>query len=63
MGLARIGSSSGMAQSGFTQPASGAGLAVSSGVTGDDYHVELSYALWRPSRELLISSESLGIVG
>jgi hypothetical protein len=45
------------AQYGTSQPG------VSSGVTGDDYHVELSYALWRPSRELLISSESLGIVG
>ena len=36
---------------------------VSSGVTGDDYHVELSYALWRPGRTLLIASESLGILG
>ena len=36
---------------------------VSSGVTGDDYHVELSYALWHPSRTILISSESLGILG
>jgi hypothetical protein len=35
----------------------------SSGVTGADYHVELSYALWRPDPSLAISSESLGIVG
>ncbi len=36
---------------------------VSSGVTGADYHVELSYSLWRPSRTILIASESLGILG
>jgi hypothetical protein len=35
----------------------------SSGVIGGDYHVELSYALWRPNPTLEISSESLGIVG
>ena len=34
----------------------------SSGVSGEDYHVELAYALWRPSRTS-ISSESLGIIG
>src|SRR5688572_14200987 len=34
-----------------------------SGVTGADYHVELSYALWRPNPTLEISSESLGIIG
>jgi hypothetical protein len=36
---------------------------MSSGVMGDDFHVELSYALWRPDPTLEISSESLGIVG
>jgi hypothetical protein len=34
-----------------------------SGVTGAEYHVELSYALWRPNPTLEISSESLGIIG
>ena len=35
----------------------------SSGAVGQDFHVELSYALWRPNPTLEISSESLGIVG
>jgi hypothetical protein len=34
-----------------------------SGVSGEDYHVELGYALWNPEPEIEISSESLGIIG
>lgn len=41
----------------------GAPPAAASGVVGEDYYVEVAYALWAPEREILISSESLGIVG
>jgi hypothetical protein len=30
---------------------------------GEDYHVELSFSLWRPSADIIFASESLGIVG
>jgi hypothetical protein len=30
---------------------------------GEDYHVEFSYSFWTPDREILVSSESLGIIG
>ena len=30
---------------------------------GEDYHVEVSFGLWWPDREIVVSSESLGIVG
>jgi hypothetical protein len=32
-------------------------------VAGEDYHVEFTYGLWTPAREIIISSESLGIIG
>jgi hypothetical protein len=32
-------------------------------VAGENYHVELSLNLWNPEREIVIASESLGIVG
>jgi hypothetical protein len=35
----------------------------SAGVSGEDYHVELAYALWFPDRDIVVSSESLGIIG
>src|SRR4051794_26317707 len=35
----------------------------STGVSGEDYHVELAYALWFPDRDIVVSSESLGIIG
>lgn len=31
--------------------------------SGEDYHVELALALWRPTPVFIISSESLGILG
>jgi hypothetical protein len=31
--------------------------------TGEDYHVEVAFGLWTPDREIVVSSESLGIVG
>jgi hypothetical protein len=34
-----------------------------SGVSGDDYHAELTYSLWNPTPTIQISSESLGIIG
>jgi hypothetical protein len=40
-----------------------AGRGATSGVSGEDYHVELAYALWNPTPDIQISSESLGIVG
>jgi hypothetical protein len=39
------------------------GVRGSSGASGEDYHVELAYALWTPGRDIAISSESLGIIG
>jgi len=41
----------------------GATPAATSGVVGEDYHVEVAYGLWTPAREILVSSESLGIIG
>jgi hypothetical protein len=35
----------------------------STGLSGEDYHVELAYSLWNPDPDLEISSESLGIIG
>jgi hypothetical protein len=34
-----------------------------SAVAGEDYHVELTFGLWTPERDIVISSESLGILG
>ena len=34
-----------------------------SSVAGEDYHVEFTYGLWTPAREIIVSSESLGIIG
>jgi len=41
----------------------GAPGGTATGVSGEDYHVELAYGLWNPNPDLRISSESLGIVG
>jgi hypothetical protein len=35
----------------------------SSDAVGEKYHVEVAYALWRPNRDIIVSSESLGIIG
>ena len=35
----------------------------SSGAVGEDYHVELGIDFWNPNPEILVSSESLGIIG
>ena len=37
--------------------------AVSDPATGESYHIEASVGLWRPSTQMSITSESLGIVG
>lgn len=36
---------------------------LSNPAVGEDYHVEVSYGLWTPDREIVVSSESLGIAG
>lgn len=36
---------------------------VSDPATGEQYHVEITGALWNPTPDIVISSESLGIVG
>jgi len=35
----------------------------SSGVVGEDYRIEVSFNIWAPQRDIVISSESLGVVG
>ena len=35
----------------------------STGVSGEDYHVEVAYSFWCPERDIVVSSESLGIIG
>lgn len=45
------------AQYGARRPAS------SNRATGENYHIELAATLWNPTPEILISSESLGILG
>src|SRR5262245_40697734 len=39
------------------------GVAASDLATGENYHVEVGGYLWSPSPSILISSESLGIIG
>jgi len=41
----------------------GAHFTKSDPATGEKYNVEISGSLWNPSPDLVISSESLGIVG
>lgn len=36
---------------------------VGSGVVGEDYGVEFAYSFWTPERDIIVASESLGIIG